>query len=129
MPAGRPTLYDPAYCEVVVETMREGKSLMSVAANLGVSRATLNVWMDAHPEFLDAVSRGKALCAEAWEQIAITNAKTGQGNATLTVFGLKNMARDEWRDKQELEHTGEGGGPMQIQEVKHVVVRPPSKKD
>lgn len=112
MPAGRPTLYDPAYCEVVVETMREGKSLMSVAANIGVGRSTLGVWMAAHPEFLAAVEEGKALCAQKWEEIALTNAMTGQGNATLTVFGLKNMARDEWRDKQELEHTGEGGGPV-----------------
>lgn len=124
MAGGRPTLYDPAYCEVVVDTMREGKSLMSVAAKLGVSRATLNVWGEAHPEFLDAVARGKALCAEKWEEIALANAMTGQGNATLTVFGLKNMARDEWRDRQEVEHTGEGGGPVQIQAIRNVIVRP-----
>lgn len=112
MAGGRPTLYDPAYCEVVVETMRNGGSLMSVAANLDVARSTLNVWMEQFPEFSEAVSRGKALCARKWEEIAIRNAETGMGNATLTVFGLKNMARDEWKDKQEVEHTGEGGGPV-----------------
>lgn len=112
MAGGRPTLYDPAYCEVVVETMREGKSLMSVAAQIGVGRSTLTLWMKEHPEFLLAVEEGKALCARKWEEIALNNAMTGMGNATLTVFGLKNMARDEWKDKQEVEHTGEGGGPV-----------------
>lgn len=114
MAGGRPTLYDPAHCEVVVETMREGKSLMSVAARLGVGRSTLTLWMKEHPEFMRAVEEGKALCAQRWEEIALTNAMTGQGNATLTVFGLKNMARDEWRDKHEHEHTGEGGGPVKF---------------
>jgi len=27
-------------------------------------------------------------------------------NPTLVIFGLKNMAPDEWREKQELQHSG-----------------------
>lgn len=114
MPAGRPTLYDPKYCEAVVEHMRDGASLTSFAASIGVNRATITNWMDAHPEFLAAATRGKALCAAWWEAVARTNAVTGQGNATLTVFGLKNMAAEDWHDRQQIEHAGPGGSALQI---------------
>jgi hypothetical protein len=35
-----------------------------------------------------------------------SNAISGQGNATLVIFGLKNMSPDDWREKQEVEHSG-----------------------
>lgn len=107
MPAGRPSIYKETYCNLVIEHMAEGASLTSFAAEIGVSRATLNVWMEAHPEFLEAAHTGKAKCAAWWEKIARSNARDGTGNATLTVFGLKNMGADDWREKQEVEHTGE----------------------
>lgn len=98
---GRPTKYDPAYCERVIEHMKDGASLTSFAASISVSRATINVWMGEHPEFLEAAKAAKAKCAAWWEEIARENAKNGTGNATLTVFGLKNMGDDDWADKTE----------------------------
>ena len=117
MPAGRPTKYDPSYCDAVVEHMREGASLTSFAAEIGIGRSTINVWMDEHPEFLEAVIRGKAVCAAWWEKVARSNAVTGEGNATLTVFGLKNMARDDWADRSAVELTGKDGGAIQTQTI------------
>lgn len=108
MPAGRPSKYHNAYCNEVVEHLKEGASLASFAADIGVSRATLNVWMAEHPEFLDAVGKAKAKCAAWWEkqgrQIAVNGG--GPGASTLVMFGLKNMAADDWREKQEVEHSG-----------------------
>lgn len=106
MAGGRPTTYDPKYCQAVIEHMSEGASLTSFAASIMCSRATINVWMDAHPEFLESVKVGKALCATWWEKVSRANAVEGGGNATLCIFGLKNMAPDEWREKQEIEHSG-----------------------
>ena len=106
MSAGRPTTYKPEYCQAVIEHMSEGASLTSFAASVDCSRATINVWMDANPEFLEAVKTGKAKCATWWEKVSRTNAVEGGGNATLCIFGLKNMAPDEWREKQEIEHSG-----------------------
>ena len=103
---GRPTKYDPAYCEALVEHMSEGASLLSFAASIDVARSTLTEWADVHPEFSEAVSRGKAKCAAWWEAAARNLALKGEGNATMCVFGLKNMGSDEWRDKQEVEHSG-----------------------
>lgn len=101
MPAGRPTKYDPAYCEQVIAHMEEGASLTSFAASVSVCRATVTLWMNEHPEFLAAANAGKAKCAAWWETIARANAKEGTGNATLTVFGLKNMGADDWAEKSE----------------------------
>lgn len=103
MPAGRPTKYLPAYCEAVVDHMAEGASLTSFAASIDVARSTIAGWMDEYPEFLYAVTRGKAKCAAWWETVARANAVTGDGNATLTVFGLKNMGADDWFDKREVD--------------------------
>lgn len=101
---GRPTKYEPKYCEMLVQHMAEGASMTSFAAEIDVARSTLNEWAAQFPEFSEAIKRGKAKCAAWWERIARTNAVTGNGNATLVVFGLKNMAAEDWRDKQEIDH-------------------------
>jgi hypothetical protein len=106
MPAGRPSLYRPEYCDAVVAHMAEGASLTSFAASVGVCRDTVTNWMADHPEFLVAAKRGKAACADWWERVNRNLALTGQGNATACVFGLKNMAAADWRDKHEVEHSG-----------------------
>lgn len=65
MTAGRPTDYRTEYCERVVELGREGKSHAQIAAELDVARQTLHNWAEAHPEFLDAITRARDL-AQAW---------------------------------------------------------------
>lgn len=120
---GRPSKYDPAYCEAIVEHMSQGASATSFAAAIGVSRSTITEWASAHPEFSAAVTRGKAVCAAWWERLARSNAMTGKGNATLTVFGLKNMAPEDWADR--IEHTGAGGGAIEtVSRIEYVVVDP-----
>jgi hypothetical protein len=111
MPAGRPTLYDPAYCEAVVVHMADGASLTSFAAEIDVARSTINEWMDVHPEFSEAVRRAKAKCAAWWEKRGRSIAETGggPGAGTLVMFGLKNMGADDWSDKQEIDHRSTDG--------------------
>lgn len=110
-PVGRPSLYDPAYCAQVVEHMADGASLTSFAAEVDVARSTINEWMDAHTEFSEAVKRGKAKCAAWWELQGRTIAQKGGGPGanTLVIFGLKNMSPDDWRDKQEVDHSSSDG--------------------
>lgn len=101
---GRPTLYEPTYCADVVEHMSKGFSLSSYADYAKVARSTLNVWMEKHEEFSEAVAQGKAARLRFWESLGIEVAQTG-GNgsqATMIIFGLKNMGSDEWKEKQEI---------------------------
>lgn len=118
-PVGRPSKYDPSYCNQIIEHMRDGASVLSFAAEIGVSRATINVWAEAHPEFLEALNAGKAACGAWWEARGREVAQNGGGNgqATMITFGLKNMGRDDWADRQALEHTGPNGGPVQTNTV------------
>jgi hypothetical protein len=112
MPAGRPTTYKPEYCEAVVEHMAEGASITSFAASVGAARSTINEWMEHNEEFSEAVKKGKALCAAWWEKIGRAQALDGKGNATLVIFGLKNMAAVDWREKTQTEHSGPDGGAI-----------------
>lgn len=85
--------------------MSEGASLTSFAAEIGVSRGTIRNWSEEHPEFLVAVEKGKAKCAAWWEKLSRQGASgTNKDiNPTLCIFGLKNMAADDWKDKREVE--------------------------
>lgn len=108
---GAPSKYKPNYCQEVINHMADGSSITSFAAAIGVSRATINVWADAHPEFLDALGTAKAKCAAWWETCGrkIAMEGGGPGASTMVIFGLKNMGADDWRDKQELDHTSSDG--------------------
>ncbi|BAK66874.1 putative terminase small subunit [Sphingobium sp. SYK-6] len=110
-PVGRPSKFKQAYCAEVVNHMAEGASLTSFAAEIGVARATLNVWMEEHPEFLDAVGRAKAKCAAWWElqgrKIAVNGG--GPGASTLAIFGMKNMGGDDWQEKSSVDLSNPDG--------------------
>ena len=114
MPAGRPSTYKPEYCDAVIEHMAEGASLTSFAASVGAARSTINEWMEHNPEFSESVKKGKAHCAAWWERVGRTQALDGKGNATLVIFGLKNMAAEDWREKTQHELTGTDGGPISM---------------
>lgn len=107
MPAGRPTKYDPDYCERIVEFCQDGSSISSFAASIGVCRDTITDWGQAHPEFLAAVKVAKAAVAAWYDKAARKNAVEGGGNATLCIFGLKNFDATDFRDVQEQKHSGE----------------------
>lgn len=121
-PVGRPTKYKPEYCQMVVDHMAEGASLTSFAAEIEVSRATINVWMGEYPEFLESVKRAKAKCAAWWERVGRSGAQGGDVNPTLVIFGLKNMAADDWRDKQEVDHRS-GDGSMTPKPIDETLVK------
>lgn len=110
MAAGRPSKYKETYCNEVITHMSEGASLTSFAAEIGVARSTINEWMSEFPAFSEAVNKGKAKCAAWWERQGRLGA-TGlaQVNPTLVIFGLKNMAGDDWRDRKDIDHTSSDG--------------------
>jgi len=105
MSAGRPTKYDPAFCDEIIDFLSEGYSVTAFAGYIRVSRSTVYLWAEEHPEFSDALNVGQAASALWWENQLRNNAQTGEGNATSCVFGLKNRAADDWRDKRDHDHT------------------------
>ena len=104
---GRPSKYDPAYCDDAIAVLEQGKSILSLAAHIGVNRSTIYEWMEQYPEFSDTVKRGQDAAAAWWERRLVEFAESGNGNATAIIFGLKNRAKDEWSDTTKHEHSGQ----------------------
>ena len=104
-PFGRPSKYDPKFCDMIIEHMSEGASMASFAAEIEVARSTINKWGEDHPDFSEAISIAKSKCAAWWEKAARSGALGSTVSASIIIFGLKNMAPDDWRDKQEIEQT------------------------
>jgi transposase len=78
--------------------MATGLSLTAAAAAMGVSRATIDAWIEQHDEFREAVSRGKAVQVLAHESQMLASEKPAVVSARR--FALVNAAPDEWREKQ-----------------------------
>jgi hypothetical protein len=102
MPAGRPSLYDPRYCEEIVAFMGQGYSKTAFAGSIGVCHDTVVEWARQHPEFSLAVKAGQAARTQTLEKTLIAG-ETGP-KVTAHIFALKNAAPDEWRDKTEIQH-------------------------
>ena len=105
MKVGRPSKYDPAFCDIAREFMLDGYSVTALAGHIGVARSTVFKWAEENPEFSDALKSGQASAALWWEKTLRQVAQTGEGNASAAIFGVKNRSSEDWRDKQEHDHT------------------------
>ena len=77
MPGGRPSKYDPTFCEVMISAMEtEGLSLGAVAGLIGVSRDTIYEWATVHPEFSYAKKVGEAKAQLFWERKNVCACRT-----------------------------------------------------
>lgn len=105
---GRPSKYDPKFCDEMVAFCRQGYSLTAFAGEIGVSRECLAEWGRVHKEFFVALTRAKAAAARWWEDQgrAVGKGLGGAGSATVVCFQLKNMAGHDYRDAQQIEHSG-----------------------
>ena len=69
-PVGRPSTYNPAYCEEVVALGKKGKSIEQICFDLNTPVRTLYEWRDRHPEFSQALEDAKAFEQAWWESQA-----------------------------------------------------------
>lgn len=116
----RPIEYDPEFCDRAISFLADGFSVAALAGELSVARSSIYKWMEDYPEFSDAVKVGQAKATLWWEKANRSLAMTGEGNATACVFGLKNRASDEWRDKVETQFSG----GIAVSRVERVIVDP-----
>ena len=90
MPGGRPSKYDPKYCDYLIEHRRMGLTFESFGSIANVSKKTLYTWLDTHEEFLNAKSIGDSHCRLFWEKKSIENLNDKTFNTTTWVFWMKN---------------------------------------
>lgn len=124
----RPTKYNPdTHPEQAGKLCALGATDDEIADFFGVNRATIYRWKSQHAEFCDAIKMGKEPADDRVErglyQRAIgyshedVDIRVIDGAVTMTpimkhyppdtaaaIFWLKNRRKEDWRDKQEVEH-------------------------
>lgn len=137
MSAGRPTAYKPEYADQAEKLCRLGATDKEMADFFDVAESTLNLWKKEHSEFSESLKRGKVIAdanvadrlyqrAMGYEhddvELKVVSIGNNQGSeveevkvrkyyppdSTAAIFWLKNRRPREWRDKQEIEHSGDG---------------------
>lgn len=58
-PGGRPTKYQPEFCDEIIEMGNQGYSVHEMAKKLQVNHTSLYEWARKHPEFSTAFSRAR----------------------------------------------------------------------
>lgn len=130
MPAGRPTGYKKEYAGQARKLCELGATDVDLADFFEVSDRTIYRWASKYDEFCQALKAGKGMADDRVErslyhkavgysfdsekvfqhQGQIVRAPTREHvppDTTAAIFWLKNRRKDEWRDKQEHEHTGQ----------------------
>lgn len=111
---GRPTDYNTEMLEkakTYLDSWQDNGAnipqIASLALFLGVSKSTLYLWAEDHKPFSDVLDEVRA----AQEQMLIRNGLSGDFNSTITKLVL---TKHGYHDKQDLEHTGANGKPLEI---------------
>lgn len=110
---------------------RDGLTDEQIASNIGVNRGTLYTWMNQHPIIRNALKKGKevvdiqvenALLRRALgttvEEVVTEVDSNGKKHKKVTkkeippdttaqIYWLKNRRRDKWKDKWDVEVSGE----------------------
>ncbi len=119
-PAKLPAI-DLAQVEIIASL---GLTDSEIAIILGISERALNYWKKNGPDFLQSLKRGKL---KADFQIAKSlYEKAKAGDTTAMIFWLKNRQPDRWRDRQQLEHSGEVKEKVELKVIT-AVPRPPKE--
>ena len=120
-PVGRPSKYDPSYCERVIQLGADGNSKEAIAVELGITWKTLNNWADEFPDFLLALEEAKNLEMVWFEKIAKSHMIESPGGNRLNtaLWGRSVAARFpvKYRENNKVEVTGRNDGPIQVDHV------------
>jgi transposase len=115
-PVGRPSMYDPAYCEQAIELGRIGKSTEAIGAIIGVGTATLYRWRDEHKEFREALDIAKDMELYWWEEQAqaymVENKESDRLNASLWSRSMAARFPKKYRESVKQEISGVDGAPL-----------------
>jgi hypothetical protein len=144
---GRPSKFQPEFVTQAEKLCKLGATDMEIADFFEVDVRTLYRWKAEHEGFCQALKSGKDQADERVERSLYARAtgyehddmdirvvegvvvqtpirKHYPPDTTAAIFWLKNRRAAEWRDKVQQEMTGADGGPVQIEKIERVVIRP-----
>jgi hypothetical protein len=125
--------YDPdTFPQLAEGYAREGLTDVLIAEKLGIGKNTFYKYVKKHKDFGDSLKRGKApvdfevessllKSANGFTETHTSQKVTKDGdvvdyeitnyyppNPTSIIFWLKNRKPEQWRDRQEIDHTSKG---------------------
>lgn len=92
---------------LLVGWVRHGLSNDVIADNMHIDRSTLYDWKNKNSDFADILRQNKDYCDSVAEDKLFEKVKEGDMGAIR--FWLTNRRSKDWKDKQELEVSGELG--------------------
>lgn len=123
---------------------RDGLIDEQIAENIGINPATLYDWKKKYPEISESLKKGKEVVDIEVENALLkralgyeyTETKTEEyivegvpvkrvtktvkevvPDTTAQIFWLKNRRPEQWRDKQDIEHSGQIGGVTIVNDI------------
>lgn len=151
---GRPSKYKPEeHPKVARELTGNGRTLVDLAELFEVNPDTITEWQAAHPEFSVAIKLGREDATDRVERALYERAvgykhptvkpmvvSGGQGmgssiemvnlteqyppDTAAAALWLKNRRAKEWRDRQEIEHSG----TLTLEQILAVASKPDEAK-
>lgn len=113
MTRGRPSSYDPSFCDRVVELGNEGASVVEMAVDIGVGRTTLERdWPSQHEEFSQALAHAREASQAWWERKGREGLEKTTFNSAVWSRSMAARFPHDWREKKELELSGHLGGAL-----------------
>jgi len=127
--------YRKEIVETLVKHLKKGSTITSACDAVGISKEAFYNWMKTKSDFYDSIKKvqsvadkqvenalfrsavGFTITEKEYRSIKMKGFETGKElvkatkkkvlpNVTAQIFWLKNRNPDEWRDRQELEHSG-----------------------
>lgn len=135
---GRPTAFKADFCAQATKLCQLGATDTDLADFFGVTERTIYRWQIKFPDFCQSLKVGKESADDRVERSLFNRANGYTYDAvkifmpagakkpveapyrehvppdvTACIFWLKNRRKEQWRDKQDLEHSGPSGGPVE----------------
>lgn len=105
--------YKPDFDQKAVKFIGEqGKSVVQFAKHMGVSRATIYNWMEAHTSFKEAMEMAQEWSQATWEDKLEEMMFSKEVNAPLVKLYFAN--RFKWHDRAEVSLDDEKPVPLNI---------------
>lgn len=134
---GRPTPFKNEFCDQAITLCKLGATDVELAEFFKVCVQTLHNWKNNHPEFFEALKKGKEIfdtervegalrhralgyshpeekifCNGDGEVTTVQTEKHFAPDVTACIFWLKNRQPTRWRDRAEISVEGADGAPL-----------------